>query len=239
MDTAPVRLGDLIASVERQRPEGALDRLADAVLAAEHLGELADRLVGHFVEQARGAGASWAEIGQSLGVTKQAAQQRFVPRRRQEEDLLGGGVSDRLTDRARSVVAAAVQEARDAGHDYVGTEHLVLGLLHEPEALGARALQAQGVSLDAVRDAVTAVLGPARDPVPGHIPFTPRAKKVRELAVREALRLGHDRIGTEHILLGLLRDSRSLGATVLAELGVTRRQSQDWIVATRPPDASA
>jgi hypothetical protein len=231
MEQLPARLDDLIGFVKKQHPDGGpLEHLSDAVLTSERLDELADHLIGHFVDQARRAGASWTEIGQSMGVTKQAAQQRFVPRRSDEPDPLGPSVWARFTDRARHVVMESQEEARRAEHDYIGTEHLLLGLLHEPEALAARAIEAQGVSLDAVREGTLAVLGPARQPVSGHIAFTPRAKKVRELTVREALRLGHNYVGTEHILLGLLGDEECLGAKVLTGLGVSKAGAETWIV---------
>ncbi|HZE29976.1 MAG TPA: Clp protease N-terminal domain-containing protein [Actinoallomurus sp.] len=122
------------------------------------------------------------------------------------------------------------EEARAAGHDYIGTEHILLGLLHEPDALAAKAIEAQGVSLDQVRTSVTAVLGPGGQAPAGHIPFTPRAKKVRELTIREALRLGHNYVGTEHILLGLFGEEEGLAAKVLGELGVSKDVAETWIV---------
>jgi ATP-dependent Clp protease ATP-binding subunit ClpA len=167
-----------------------------------------------------------------MGVTKQAAQKRFVPKKSAEPEPFEGGVWARFTKSARHVVVRAQEEARTAGHDHVGTEHLLLGLLYEPDAPAARAIEAQGVSLDLVRTSVTAVLGPpAEEEVSGHIPFTPRAKKVRELTVREALRLGHGHIGTEHILLGLLEEEEGPAARVLAELGVSKAETETRIAA--------
>jgi hypothetical protein len=232
MDETPVRLDDLITFVKRQHPEGgALEHLSEAVLASESLGEVADHLIGHFVDQARRAGASWTEIGQYMGVSKQAAQKRFVPKMTDAPESLEGGVFARFTQRARHTIVQSQEEARAAGHDYIGTEHLLLGLLHEPDALAAKAIEAQGVSLDSVRTGVTAVLGPAGQAPSGHIPFTPRAKKVRELTVREALRLGHNYVGTEHILLGLFAEEEGLAAQVLAEAGVSKDEAEAWILA--------
>jgi hypothetical protein len=228
MEPLPTGLDDLIAFVKQQHPAGGpLEHLSDAVLTSERLGELADQLIGHFVDQARRTGASWTEIGRHMGVSKQAAQKRFVPKK---SDPLAAGVWARFTRPARHVVLQAQEEARRAEHDHIGTEHLLLGLLHEPDGVGARAIEAQGVPLDRIRDGVRAVLGPARKKVSGHIPFAPAAKKVRELAVREALRLGHDYVGTEHILLGLLGAEDGLAARVLAEAGVTRPGAEAWIV---------
>jgi hypothetical protein len=235
MDEIPTRLDDLIQFVRRQHPDGGpLDNLADAVLTAERLGEVADHLIGHFVDQARRAGASWTDIGQYMGVSKQAAQKRFVPKK----ESLGDGAFSRFTQRARHAIVQAQEEARGAGHDYIGTEHILLGLLHEPDALAARAMAEQGAPPDRVRAAVTAALGPAVETPPsGHIPFTPRAKKVRELAVRTALRLGHDYIGTEHVLLALFEEGEGVAAQVLAGLGVDGNAAEEWILAALAEDA--
>jgi Clp amino terminal domain, pathogenicity island component len=232
MEQYPVRLDDLIELVKSLHPEGdSLQRLSDAMLISAHLGELADHLIGHFVDQARRTGASWTEIGQSIGVSKQAAQKRFVPKRSGEDgDEEREGLFSRFTARARNVAQEAQAEARRAGHDEVGTEHIVLGLLREPEALAPRAIEAQGVSLDQVRDAASATLGPTLAAVPGHVPFGPGAKKVLNLAAREALRLGHNYIGTEHILLGMLRDEKAAGARILTGLGITRDGAEQWIL---------
>jgi hypothetical protein len=231
MEDMPARLDDLISFVKNQHPEGGpLDHLSDAVLTSERLGELADHLIGHFVDQARRAGASWTEIGQYMGVSKQAAQKRFVPKKTNAPESLEGGAFARFTQRARHAIVQSQEEARAAGHDYIGTEHILLGLLHEPDALAAKAIEAQGVSLDSVRTGVTAVLGPAGQAPSGHIPFTSRAKKVRELTVREALRLGHNYVGTEHVLLGLLAEEEGIAAKVLGELGVAKDVAETWIV---------
>ena len=231
MDELPARLDDLINYVKSRHPDGnPLQHLSAAMLASERLGELADHLIGHFVDQARRAGASWTEIGQSMGVSKQAAQKRFVPRKSEDGSLLDAGVFGRFTTRARAVTFGAMEEARKARHDCITAEHIVLGLLHEPDGLAAQAITALGVSLDAVRDAVTAVLGPAAEEVPAHIPFTPDAKKVLELTVRDALRLGHNYVGTEHILLGVLSDEESRGARALTGLGITKERAEGRLV---------
>ena len=119
---------------------------------------------------------------------------------------------ERFTDRARRVVVLAQEEARLLNHDYIGTEHILLGLVHEEQGVAARALTELGISLEAVRDEVRQTIGQGDSPPTGHIPFTPRAKKVLELSLREALALGHNYIGTEHILLGLLREGQGVGA---------------------------
>jgi hypothetical protein len=232
MDQLPARLDDLIDYVKSRYPDGnPLERLSAAVLAAEQLDELADHLIGHFVDQARRAGASWTEIGQSMGVSKQAAQKRFVPRESDGLGLADRGLFDRFTPRARQAVVNAHEAAREARHEFVGTEHIVLGLLTEPEGLAARAIEAQGVPLDSVQAAVVTLLGPGKDEaVTGHIPYTRRAKKLLELTIREALKLGHNYIGTEHILLGLLSDDEGLGGEVLIGLGVTKDKTLEWLI---------
>ncbi|WP_246956920.1 ATP-dependent Clp protease ATP-binding subunit [Brachybacterium sp. Marseille-Q7125] len=125
---------------------------------------------------------------------------------------------ERFTDRARRVVVLAQDEARLLNHNYIGTEHILLGLIHENEGVGAKALEALGVSLDAVREQVRDIIGEGNQTPSGHIPFTPRAKKVLELSLREALQLGHNYIGTEHILLGLLREGEGTAVKVLSRL---------------------
>ena len=237
MSQPPVRLDELISYV-KSTDGNALDRVSAAVRISEHLGELADHLIGHFVDQARRTGASWTEIGQSMGVTKQAAQKRFVPRASDWPDLLSGAFPpdpvkfSRFTDRARRAVIAARQEAIRRRNDRVLPEHLVLGLLHEQEGLAARTVAALGVSPEAARAALGATL-PAAMPdevTPGHVPFDSRAMKVLELTLREALALGHNYIGTEHILLGLLEEEENVGGGPLAGLGITKERARDWLV---------
>ncbi len=126
---------------------------------------------------------------------------------------------ERFTDRARRVVVLAQEEARLLNHNYIGTEHILLGLIHEAEGVAAKALEVMGISLDAVRERVQSIIGEGGVAPTGHIPFTPRAKKVLELSLREALQLGHNYIGTEHILLGLIREGEGVGAQVLMTLG--------------------
>jgi hypothetical protein len=126
---------------------------------------------------------------------------------------------ERFTDRARRVVVLAQEEARMLNHNYIGTEHILLGLIHEGEGVAAKALESLGISLDAVRQQVEEIIGQGQQAPSGHIPFTPRAKKVLELSLREALQLGHNYIGTEHILLGLIREGDGVAAQVLVKLG--------------------
>ncbi len=134
---------------------------------------------------------------------------------------------ERFTDRARSVVVLAQEEARMLNHNYIGTEHILLGLVREEEGVGAKALESLGVSLDGARRSVEEIIDVGEGPVRGHIPFTPRAKRVLELALREALALGHNYIGTEHILLGLIREGEGVGAQVLTKLGASFERVRD------------
>src|SRR5215211_1979644 len=137
--TNPVRLDDLIDAIKKVHSD-ALDQLSDAVIAADHLGDVADHLIGHFVDQARRSGASWTDIGRSMGVTKQAAQKRFVAKPGEVTDLDPSEGFQRFTPRARNAVMAAQEEARAAGNDEIGPTHLVLGLLSEPEGIAARVI---------------------------------------------------------------------------------------------------
>jgi hypothetical protein len=226
MEQTQVRLDDLIQVVRSQ--EGTpLDHVSAAVRLAEHLGEVSDHLIGHFVDQARRSGASWTEIGASMGVTKQAVQKRFTVK-----DVEWDSVRSRFTVRASHALNAAMETAREHKHDYVGTEHLALGLLHLEESLATNAIVAAGISLDAARAAELAALGPARvdEMRTGRIPFTRYANKVLELTVREALRLGHNYIGTEHILLGLLAEENGRGGEVLRGLGLTSDGVEQWLI---------
>jgi Clp amino terminal domain, pathogenicity island component len=216
-----VTLDELISEVIGRRPDGtSLDYLADASAVARHLDELADHLVGHFVDQARRSGASWTMIGQSMGVTKQAVQKRFVA---------GDSSLDRFTDRAKVVVLKAQLEARSRGHHEVTSLHLVLGLLAEWNGYAGRAIEAAGTTKGAVAGAVEAALPPSAEPINHHLPFSAGLKKVHELIVREALRLGHNYVGTEHILLGLLEAEEDPAAQVLSGLGVTKAEVEAWI----------
>ncbi|ANN21025.1 hypothetical protein SD37_39195 [Amycolatopsis orientalis] len=226
--TTPVRLDDLISHIKQQHPDGdVLGQLSDAVFLGEHLGEVADHLIGHFVDQARRSGASWTEIGKNMGVSKQAAQKRFVDSGGSSlEDLVK--VFGRYTDRARHVVVASRDEAVAAKSPQIEPVHLVLGLLAEPAALAAGAIVAQNVTLDAVREAAVARLPePVAEPVEAaKMAFGAQAKKVLELTMREALRLGHNYIGTEHILLALFEIEDPL----LTELGITKAKTEATIL---------
>jgi len=139
---------------------------------------------------------------------------------------------ERFTDRARQVVVLAQQEARALDHNWIGTEHLLLGLLHEGSGLAAKALTAMGIGLDATREAVEDIIPRGTEPLPesGHIPFTPRAKKVLELSLREAQQLRSDHIGTEHMLLALIREGDGVAAQVLLSSGVDLNRARAQVI---------
>jgi ATP-dependent Clp protease ATP-binding subunit ClpA len=196
----PVRLGQMINAIKRVHTD-VLEQLADAVLAAEHLGEIADHLIGHFVDQARRSGASWTDIGNSMGVTKQAAQKRFVPRA-EPATLDPQQGFERFTPRARNAVVAAQNAAHEAANGEITPDHLLLGVLGDPAALASLLLNRQQVDARVVRASIT--LPPGGPEPPELIPFSGPARKALELTFREALRLGHNYIGTEHVLLALL-----------------------------------
>lgn len=146
---------------------------------------------------------------------------------------------ERFTDRARRVIVLAQEEARTFNHNYIGTEHLLLGLIREGEGVAALALESSGLSLDGIRAQVLAIIGQGEIAPTGHIPFAPRSKKVFELSSREGLQLGHNYIGTEHILLGLIREGEGIAAQILvrsgAELNKARQKVIEILYAFQPP----
>ena len=137
---------------------------------------------------------------------------------------------ERFTDRARRVVVLAQEEARMLNHNYIGTEHILLGLIHEGEGVASKALESLGISLESVREQVQEIIGQGQQAPTGHIPFTPRAKKVLEYSLREALQLGHSYIGTEHILLGLIREGEGVAAQVLVKLGADLNRVRQQVI---------
>src|SRR5947209_2375607 len=223
--TTPVRLDDLITAIKQVNSD-VLHQLADAVLAGEHLGEVADHLIGHFVDQARRSGASWTDIGKSMGVTKQAAQKRFVPRT-EATTLDAEQGFGRFTPRARGAVVAAQNIAHEAGNGEITPDHLLLGALGDPAGLATVLLSLQKVDTEALRAAVS--LPPASGEPPALIPFSGPARKVLELTFREALRLGHNYIGTEHLLLALLELEDGQGP--LHRFGVNKDRVEADLVA--------
>ena len=205
-----MNLGDLIARVEKANPEATpLEQVSVAQLVSHTLTSLGDQLVGHFVTRAREEGATWSQIGDALGVSKQAVQQRWSPE-----------VFRKYTDRARHVVVLAQERARARKHNFIGTEHLLLALLGEPEGLAAQVLAGHVDAPEVIEQAVDAAMPPGTETPPGKIAFTPRAKEALEQAHTQSTELGHDFVGTEHLLLGLFHDPKGVAAGVLADLGI-------------------
>ncbi len=212
-----------------------LTLLATAARQQQELADLGEKLLDHFVQEARTAGCSWSQIGTALGVSKQAAQQRHSLLR----SLIGkftssveslGHVVKRFSSRARQVVVLGQDEARRMRHDHMGTEHLLLGLLAEGEGTAAQALQESGITADAARAEIIKIVPPGEGTRQGHLPFTPRAKKVLELALRESLQLHHNVLGTEHILLGLIREGEGVAAQVMMTLGADLSQLRESVL---------
>ncbi|GAA5184156.1 Clp protease N-terminal domain-containing protein [Rugosimonospora acidiphila] len=197
-----------------------LAKVTEAQQRARSLSGIGDSLIDHFVTKAREAGTSWSQLGEALGVTKQAAQQRWLPGNvRQPANF------SRFTQRARHVTVLAQERARDLRHGQVDTEHLLLGLLGEEEGLGAKAVIEIVGSRDAAERAVLTRLAPGSENPPAHIPFTELSKTVLREALNVALEMRHNYIGTEHILLGLLRTTDGKAAELLGDIGVTYRDA--------------
>ena len=225
--TQPFSLDHLIERVYEQAPDDALLRLSEAFRLAAYVNDQADNLIGHFVDQARRSGEPWSQIGAAMGVSKQAAQQRWVPRWGTSL-ITAGRTFSRFTDRARSVLIAANRLAGGAEATAIGPEHLAVAQYAEPEALGAKALGQLGVEHADLAAALDVTAGPA-DAV-SDLPFDERAEAVLDAALREALRLQHNFIGTEHLLLGSLATADRT-AEVLAGRGVTTATVEPIVLA--------
>ena len=219
MTPAP-SLQDLIEIVRRDAgADDVLEQLATARVMVSELNDTGDALLGHYVDRARGSGRSWTEISNVLGVTKQAVHKRFAGNFPLGDEA---PTLQRFTDRARHTLEAAKPAAATLGHNYVGTEHLLLGLYAEPESVATKVLLAASVTRDAVEAAVVARVGRGSATEESRQSFTPRGAAVLTLALSEALKLGHNYIGTEHLLLAMYRDPESIAAQVLAALGLDR-----------------
>ncbi len=225
--TSSLRLDDLISAVAGVHPD-PLDRVTSAVQWAEDLGEVADSLIGHFVDQARRAGSSWAQIGRSMGMSKQAAQQRFVAKGQSTTTPLDSSQGfSRFNEDARAVVVGAQQRARESGNDSIGMGHLLLALFAAPDGAAARAVVAQGVSLSDVEQLATATLPPAAASVPALIPFDDHVKDALQRSFAQAQRLDADTVGSEHVLLAVLAIDQGTG--ILAGLGVTSEMVEEHL----------
>jgi hypothetical protein len=208
-----------VSAVTQNHPEPQ-ERIAAAVLLAGRLEELGDELVGHFVAEARQGGISWTEIGRSMGVSKQAAQQRFVSRASSPRRPLDPSQGfSRFSPDARRVVVAAQQQAHESGNDVITVGHLVLALLADAHSPAAQAVAAHGVAVAELRQTASATLPPRAAQVRALIPFDPHVRAVLEQAFAEADDRGVELVGSEHVLLALL--TLEYGTGVLAASGIT------------------
>jgi Clp amino terminal domain, pathogenicity island component len=230
MTEFPVPLDNLIAYVKAMRPNaGPLENVSDAFALSTQLDEQADALIGYFVDQARRSGASWNQIGGAMGVSKQAAQKRFVPTKAADLMPAGGKPFSRFTDRAIHVVAAAGKLAAPAP---VGAAHLAAGLLCEPMGLAAKAIAAAGLTPERLYAALGTGPAPADADTDTAIlldlSFDDDAKEALKGALRWALRLGHNYIGTEHLLLGLLFEGGQV-TDAFGGLGLSQQRAEELI----------
>jgi ABC-type Fe2+-enterobactin transport system substrate-binding protein len=219
MSPLDISLADLIARLDEELPDAnELSRISEARLRAQTLSHLGDQLIDHYVSKAKQNGASWTEIGDAIGVSKQAAQQRHAP------------PFERYTNLNRHSIVLAQEAARTHKHDFIGTEHILLGLLGEPQGLAYEVLIAKTESEQRIRDAIEEAMPPAGEKAPrGHIAFRPESKEAIEQARRAADDLGHDWVGTEHTLLGLIRAEESPAAQILRNLGFTSDELRETI----------
>ncbi|HYL53815.1 MAG TPA: Clp protease N-terminal domain-containing protein [Acidimicrobiia bacterium] len=221
----PPTLQDLIELAERDAETSApLDQLTAAATTVAHLERVGDAVLSHFVDRARVSGHSWSEISGALGVTKQAAHKRF------SFPAPAAPALERFTPRARRVLEHAETTAQALRHNYIGTEHLLLALFDEPEGIGAKVLVELGADREAVAREVLQRTTRGTAATTATVPMTPRATAVLAAAVGQALELGHNYVGTEHLLLGLFSDTEGMAAQVLATLGVDRQQVRGRII---------
>ena len=212
MSPLNINLADLIARLDEDL-SGATDlaHVSEAQLRARTLSDIGDQLVGYYVEKAKQSGSSWSEVGDAIGVSKQAAQQRHTP-----------APFERFTDLNRHSIVLAQEAARTHKHDSIGPEHILLGLLGEPRGLAYEIVVRDAESEQRIRDAIEKAMPARGQKAPrGHIAFRPESKEVIEQALRASTDLGHDWVGTEHTLLGLIQIEGSSAAQILRDLGFT------------------
>nr|WSY49756.1 ATP-dependent Clp protease ATP-binding subunit [Streptomyces sp. NBC_00886] len=222
MSPLDISLADLIARLDEELPDAnQLARISEARLRAQTLSDLGDQLIDHYVSKAKQSGASWTEIGDAIGVTKQAAQQRHAP-----------APFEKFTNLNRHSIVLAQEAARTHRHDSIGTEHMLLGLLGEPRGLAYELLVAKTESERRVRDAIEEAMPPAGEKaLRGHIAFRRESVDAIGQARRVAADLGHDWVGTEHSLLGLIRVEESPAAEILRDLGFTSDELHETVKA--------
>jgi hypothetical protein len=217
----PFDFAALVEAVEERRDPGGLAGIEQAVTVAGELGALSDRLIGYYAERARAEGCTWAQIGAAIGISRQAAQQRFGTRAAALglPDLEQAGGLRRLTPRTRDALYAAERHARQLRHPALSPAHLLLAILENRETLAARAIEAAGISIEELTRQARDDLSPRPGPEPAVVPLDPATRRALTDALTEALHLGHNYIGTEHLLLGLLHDPASWAAQLLARHG--------------------
>jgi Clp amino terminal domain, pathogenicity island component len=217
----PFDFAALIEAVEARRAAGALAGIEQAVTVAGELGALSDRLIGYYAERARAEGCTWAQIGAAIGISRQAAQQRFGTRAAALglPDLEQAGGLQRLAPRARDALFTAERHARQLRHPALSPAHLLLAILEDPANLATRAIEAAGASTAELTRQVRDELSPQPGPEPAALPLDPATRRALAGALTEALHLGHNYVGTEHLLLGLLRDPAGRAAQLLARHG--------------------
>jgi hypothetical protein len=225
-------LDDLISSVGDRCPSGTeLDRLRTASELAAEVRALGEDLVTRYVDEAREAGASWAEIGEVLGVSRQGAHQRLSSR---EPEQARAMLHQRFTPRAVQAITGAIEEAKALGHPNVGTEHVLLGVLGVPGNVGLQAIEAHGIAAADVRAELEHRLPPAAPPGTEphggrHRPFTPEARRLYDLAIGEALALGHNYVGCEHVVVALAA-ADGIPKDALDELGLDAERLRDAVI---------
>jgi hypothetical protein len=231
----PLTVQDLVQEIESssEQAPSPLGHLTAAVVAAERLSDMGDALVDHFVRRAREEGFSWAEVGQCMGVTKQAAQKRFVSERpdahARQQDFL-----TEFAPSAAATVGLAGEEAVRLGHSYIGTEHLLLGLLRARDGVAARVLAAAGVDLESGRAEAERIVGRGKGgPLAGPVPLTPRSKKALPLALQECRHRGGTAPDTADVLIGLLREGKGVGAQILTRLAGDLTTLREQMVAAQ------
>jgi hypothetical protein len=218
MASLGISVDDLVTQLERDLPDAdPVARVGEARSRARALGDLGDQLIDHFIRAARQTGASWSQIGDAMGVSKQAAQQR------------GTGRFARFTVRARDVVSEAQALARERRNPSVDPEHVLVTLLGATEALAAKLVGALGGDPAALAETVTGRLPGTAETVPEHVPFSADAKQLLEETMQSALDLGHNYVGTEHILLGLLRMPDTVAGQVLGEAGFSYDRTKETL----------
>jgi hypothetical protein len=219
MTPVNVNLQQLIRQIDEDLVHGdALAKVSEAQQRARTLSDIGDQLIDHYISQARAAGTSWSQLGEALGVSKQAAQQRWTP-----------AAFSRFTDRARQAIVNAQEQARTLRHSNIDTEHLLLGVL-DVDGAATQVLTDLAGPLTTIKQTIIESLVPGGEQSPSKIPFTALGKQMLAQALEEALGLGHNYVGTEHLLLALIQVPEGKAAQVLAGLGVTYDNAQPKVV---------